>query len=87
MSVYYIKQPSSRPILTSTSTANAIKAGPQTFQLRVTTTSAGNLSIGDSSTVVNLTVPIAANVAGEYIGVQNGQWYSLAASMTVVEMS
>jgi hypothetical protein len=87
LSNYYSKQPSSRPILTSTSTANAIKAGSETFQLRVTTTSAGNLSIGDSSSTVTLSVPIAANVAGEYIGVAPGQWYSLAASMTVVEMS
>jgi hypothetical protein len=87
LSNFYGKQPSSRPILTSTSTTTAIKAGTETYQLRVSTTSAGSLSIGDSSTVVSVTVPIAANVAGEYFAVTPGQWYSLAPSMTVVEVA
>jgi hypothetical protein len=87
LSKFFLKQPSSRPILTSTSTTTAIKAGPQTYQLRVTTTSAGNLSIGASSTVVDLTLPFAASVAGEYIGVLPSHWYTLSSGMTVVEVS
>jgi hypothetical protein len=87
MSNYYGKQLSSRPILTSTSTASAIKAGPATFQLRVSTTSAGNLTIADSSGGTGVSVPIAGGVAGEYLTVTNGQWYSLATGMTVVEMA
>jgi hypothetical protein len=87
LSNYYSKQPSSRPILVSTSTSTAIKASAQTYQLRVTTTSAGNLSIGASSTVVDLSVPFAANVAGEYIGVLPSHWYTLSSGMTVVEVS
>jgi hypothetical protein len=87
MSNYYGKQLSSRPILTSTSTANAIKAGSETFQLRVSTTSAGNITIADSSSAMGVSVPIAANVAGEYFSVTPGQWYSLATGMTVVEVA
>ena len=87
MSVYYIKQPSSRPLLSSTSTTTAIKAGTETYQLRVSTTSAGSLSIADSSGAAGVSIPIAANVVGEYIAITPGQWYTLAPSMTVTEMS
>jgi hypothetical protein len=87
MSVYFIKQPSSRPTLTTTTTGVATKAGVMTNQLRVVTTTAGNLSIGDSSSAVSVTVPFAANVAGEYIGIVPGQFYTLGAGMSATEMS
>jgi hypothetical protein len=83
----YYKQASSRPTLTTTTTANATKAGPQTYQLRVFTSSAANLSIGDSSGTVSVTVPIAANVAGEYLTISPGQWYTPGAGMSVTEMT
>lgn len=87
MSIYFPKQSCSRPLLTSTSTTTAIKASSETFQLRVSTTSAGNLTIADSSGATGITVPIAANVAGEYFAITPGQWYTLAPSMSVTEMT
>jgi hypothetical protein len=64
------------------------KAGPQTYQLRVITSSAANLGIADSSSTSSaLLVPIAANVAGEFFTVSPGQWYLPGAGMSVTEMS
>lgn len=87
MSVYFIKQPSSRAILTTTSTSVATKAGTETYQLRVITSSASNLSIGDSSGTVTVAIPISANVAGEYFAISPGQWYTPGGGMSVTEMT
>jgi hypothetical protein len=91
MSNYIGKQLSSRPLLTSTSTTTAIKSSAQTYQLRVITTTSGNLSIADTSSTATsaaaTTVPIVANVAGEYFTITPGQWYTLAAAMSVTEMT
>lgn len=88
MSNYWGKQLSSRPTLTTTTTANATKAGAQTYQLRVITSAAANLGIADSSsTAAVLFVPISANMAGEYFSIVPGQWYTPGAGMSVTEMS
>ncbi len=86
----YIKQPSSRPVLTSTSTSNPTKAGPFTVQIRVVGSAAGNLGIADSSSTsvsAPVLVPIVANMVGEYFAITPGQWYSLGAGMSVTEMT
>jgi hypothetical protein len=83
----YFKQPSSRPILTTTSTANATKANAQTYQLRVFTSAAASLSIGDSSSATGVSVPFGAGVVGEYITITPGQWYTPGAGMSVTEMT
>jgi hypothetical protein len=88
MSKYWGKQLSSRPTLTTTTTANATKAGPQTYQLRVITSSASNLFIADSSsTGTGVAVPISANVVGEYFSITPGQWYLPGGAMSVTELS
>jgi hypothetical protein len=89
MSNYWGKQLSSRPTtVTTTSTANPTKAGSQTYQLRVITSSASNLGIFDSSsTSVGAVVPISANCVGEYLTITSGQWYLPGAGMSVTEMS
>lgn len=88
MSVYFIKQPSSRPILTTTSTANPTKASAQTYQLRAFTSSAGSIGIGDSSsTSAMVSVPINANVQGEYFAITPGQWFLPCAGCSVTEVS
>jgi len=84
----YYKQPSSRPTLTTTSTANATKSSVQTYQLRVFTSSAASLVISDSSsTSAGIPIPFGAGVVGEYLTVTPGQWYLPGAGMTVTEMS
>jgi hypothetical protein len=88
MSNYFGKQLSSRPILTTTSTANPTKSGAQTYQLRVFTSSAASIGIADSSsTAVAVSVPIGAGVVGEYLSITPGQWYLPGAGMSVTEMS
>ncbi len=88
MARYWDKQNSSRPILTTTSTANAFKAAAETYQIRVITSAAGNLQLADSSsTTTVLFVPISANVAGEYFTISPGQWVTPCAGMSVTEMS
>jgi hypothetical protein len=81
------KQRASRPTLTTTTTANATKAGPQTYQLRVFTSSAASLTIADSSGGTGVAIPIGAGVAGEYFAITPGQWYTPGAGMSVTEMS
>lgn len=88
MSVYYIKQPSSRPLITTTSTANPTKAGSETFQLRAFTSAAGSIGIGDSSsTSAMLSIPLGATLVGEYFAITPGQWYLPCAGMSVTEVS
>ena len=89
MANYWGKQLASRPTLTTTTTANATKAGTQTYQLRVVTSAAGNLGVGDSSTTSTawLFVPIVAVTIGEYFAVTPGQYYLPCAGMSVTEMS
>ncbi len=82
------KQPSSRPIITTTSTANPTKSSAQTYQLRVFTSAAASVNIADSSsTGGGVSVPIGAGVAGEYLTVAPGQWYLPGPGMSVTEMS
>jgi hypothetical protein len=92
MSNYWGKQLSSRPVFTTTSTAAPTKAGTQTYQLRVVTTTASSLAICDTSStstavsaVVMVTVVAAA--VGEYFSINPGQWYLPGPAMTVTEMS
>jgi hypothetical protein len=88
MSNVWLKQPSSRPTLTTTSTANPTKSGAQTYQLRVFTSSASNIGIADSSsTSVAVSVPLGATLVGEYLTISPGQWYLPGAGMSVTEMS
>jgi hypothetical protein len=88
MSNYWAKQPSSRPILTTTSTANPTKAGSETYQLRVFTSSAASIGIADSSsTSVAVSVPLGATLTGEYLTITPGQWYLPGPGMSVTEVS
>lgn len=87
MSNVWLKQPSSRPTLITTSTANPTKAGPQTLQLRVFSSSAGSIGIGDSSsTSAMISVPLGATLVGEYFTI-SAQWYLPCAGMSVTEVS
>ena len=88
MANVWIKQPSSRPVLTSTSTANPIKAGSETYQLRVFGSAAATFAIMDSSsTSVAYTVPLGTTIVGEYFTITPGQWYLIGPAQTVTEMS
>jgi hypothetical protein len=88
MSNVWLKQPSSRPIFTTTSTAAPTKSGAQTYQLRAFTSSASAIAIADSSsTSAAVVVPLGATIVGEYLTITPGQWYLPGAAMTVTEMS
>jgi hypothetical protein len=88
LSNVWLKQPSSRALLTTTTTANPTKAGAQTYQLRVFTSSAANIGIADSSsTAVAVSVPFGATIVGEYVTITPGQWYLPGPGMSVTEMS
>jgi hypothetical protein len=92
MAQYFGKQNSSRPILSTsfTSATTVVKAGAQTYQLRVTATAASWLSVSDSSSTAPSTgigVPIAANTVGEYFTITPGQWYGAAGAAVITEMS
>jgi hypothetical protein len=88
LSNVWLKQPSSRPILTTTSTANPTKSGSETYQLRVFTSSAASIAIADSSsTSVAVSVPLGATLVGEYLTVTPGQWYLPGPGMSVTEVS
>lgn len=88
MSNVWLKQPSSRIIFTTTSTAAPTKAGSETYQLRVFGSAAATFSLMDSSsTSVAYTVPLGATIVGEYFTITPGQWYLPGAAQTVTEMS
>jgi hypothetical protein len=87
----WAKQPSSRPTITTalTSASSPIKAGPETYQLRVTATTVAALSITDSSaTQLSSTASpqIAANVAADFFTITPGQWYFAYGSASITEM-
>lgn len=91
MSNFYGKQGASRPILTTllTSSSSPVKAGSETFQLRVAASAASALSVLNSSTLASSTVavPINSGAVGEYFAVTPGQWYFLYGTGGVTEMS
>jgi hypothetical protein len=83
------KQPSSRPIATTTATNIPTKAGTETYQLRVFSSAAASIAIGDSSSTSAMIaiVPIGATIVGEYLTVTPGQWYLPGPAMSVTEMT
>ena len=103
MANYWQKQPSSRPIKTTTLTSGMSASSPttnftsQTYQIRVAGNVGGYLVIGygNAVTATQLTgMVIAANVAGEYLAVNAGQMAafiststSTVAAVTITEMS
>jgi hypothetical protein len=91
MSNYWPKQRASRPILTTllTSSSSPIKAGSETYQIRVAASAASALSVLDSSTLgsSNVAVPINASTVGEYFAITPGQWYFLYGTGGVTEMA
>jgi hypothetical protein len=92
MSNYWGKAPSSRPVLTTalTSASNPIKAGSETYHIRVAFTTVGALSVTDSSATQlssTVSVPFAANTAGETFTITPGQWVFLYGSGAVTELT
>jgi len=91
---FWPKQRASRPNITQntaistalTNTSNLLsKFGGETYQIRVWSTLASWLSVGDSSGVTASAgsgVPISANVTGEYFAVTPGQWAAFLSSST-----
>ena len=89
---YWGKQPSSRPILTTflTSASNPVKAGPETYQIRVVATTVGAVSITDSSATQNSSTAspnVATNAPAEYFTITPGQWYFGYGSVQITEMT
>ncbi len=92
MSNYWGKQPSSRALVTTqmTSATTALKAGAETYQIRVVATTVGAISVTDSSaTPLSSTASpnLAANTAAEYFTISPGQWYFAYGSVQVTEMT
>jgi hypothetical protein len=85
------KQRASRPILTTllTSSSSPIKAGSETYQIRVAASAASALSVLDSSTLgsSSVAVPINSGAVGEYFVITPGQWYFLYGTGGVTEMA